>query len=86
MYESDNVYFQKEKRRGGNVMYTIPIIMTIIGTVFLGFNIYLFLSEYKEAATHQSKKHLSINYMALICSLIVLSLGVAYFFIINSQL
>ncbi|NMP59538.1 hypothetical protein [Enterococcus mundtii] len=67
-------------------MYTIPIVMTIMGTIFLGFNIYLFLSEYKEAATQQSKKQLSINYMALICSLVVLSLGVTYFFIINNQL
>lgn len=68
-------------------MYTISIILIVLGFLFMIGNIFLLLKDYKLCVVNNKNKNYMVpNIITLISSFIMIILGVIYFFIIHGQL
>lgn len=67
-------------------MYTIPIVILIIGLLLLGVNIYLLFSDYKYVLQSKVKHYLIMNILSIILAVSIIICASVYFFMIYSQL
>ncbi|MGL9804128.1 hypothetical protein IGJ22_002653 [Enterococcus sp. DIV0448] len=68
-------------------MYVWSICTISISIIFFIINIYLLLQDYKYIITDKmNMKKLSINGLLIICTLVLLGLGISSVFIIHNQL
>ncbi|OQO64239.1 hypothetical protein BH743_13225 [Enterococcus faecium] len=67
-------------------MYTIPIVILIIGLLLLGVNIYLLFSDYKYVLQSKVKHYLIVNILSIILAVSIIICASVYFFMIYSQL
>ena len=68
-------------------MYSTALFYGILGSLFLGLNIYLFLKDYSLVVSKkQPVKKLTLNILGIISSLGVIIFAIIYFILINSQL
>ena len=67
-------------------MYTIPIVILIIGLLLLGVNIYLLFSDYKYVLQSKVKHYLIVNILSIVLAVSIIICASVYFFMIYSQL
>lgn len=67
-------------------MYTIPIVILIIGLLLLGVNIYLLFSDYKYVLQSKVKHYLIVNILSIVLAVSIIICASIYFFMIYSQL
>ncbi|PEH49729.1 hypothetical protein CRM75_00835 [Enterococcus faecium] len=67
-------------------MYTIPIVILIIGLLLLGVNTYLLFSDYKYVLQSKVKHYLIVNILSIILAVSIIICASVYFFMIYSQL
>ncbi len=68
-------------------MYTISIILIVLGFLFMIENIFLLLKDYKLCVLNNKNKNYMVpNIITLIASFVLIILGLIYFFVIHSQL
>lgn len=69
------------------MMYTISIILIVLGFLFMIGNIFLLLKDYKLCVVNnKNKSHMVPNIITLIASFALIILGLIYFYVIHSQL
>ncbi len=77
--------YKKIERK--TMMYTISIILIVLGFLFMIGNIFLLLKDYKLCVVNNKNKNYMVpNIITLIASFALIILGLIYFFVIHSQL
>ncbi|PWS23503.1 hypothetical protein DKP78_12295 [Enterococcus faecium] len=68
-------------------MYTTSIVIGILGTLLLIFQIVYFLKDYSLIVNNKRKKTFLIpNIIGIVGSIILLIISIIYFIIVNNQL